>query len=84
MKSMKNLAGQSSSSSKILEKLWHVFVVNSSSGADDCQTKTNKFAVNFAVNFSKILDEEELCPALFFSDFMLLNVIQDWTKKIFY
>ena len=33
MKSMKNLAGQSSSSSssKILEKLWHVYVMSSSS-----------------------------------------------------
>ena len=80
MKSMKNLAGKSSSSSKISWKFDSKFVsfcYKSSSGADDCQTKTNKFAVNFAVNFSKILDEEELCPALFFSDFMLLNAIQN-------
>ena len=84
MKSLKNNAGQSFSSSEILENCDMFLLWVRLGGADDCQTKTNKFAVNFAVNFSKILDEEELCPALFFSDFMLLNVIQDWTKKIFY
>ena len=33
--------------------------------------------------FSRILDEEELCPANYFRDFMLLNEIQNWTMKNF-
>ena len=83
MKSMKNLAGKSSSSSKISWKFDNKYVsfcyeLSSGTGYEAPTTaKPKKFAVNFAVNFSKILDEEELCPALFFSDFMLLNAIQN-------
>ena len=32
---------------------------------------------NLLSNFQEFLDEEELCPARFFIDFMLQNVIQN-------
>ena len=85
MKSLKNNAGQSSSSSKILEKLWHVFVMSSSSSAAyEALTTGKPKQTNLLSNFQEFLDEEELCPARFFIDFMLQNVIQNWKMKNFH
>jgi len=85
MKSLKNNAGQSSSSSKILEKLWHVFVMNSSSGAAyEAPTTGKPKQTNLLSNFQEFLDEEELCSARFLIDFMLQNVIQNWKMKNFH
>ena len=81
---MKNLAGQSSSSSKILEKLWQVFVMKSSSGAAYQALTTGKPKQTLLSNFQEFLDEEELCPARFFIDFMLQNIIQNWKMKNFH
>ena len=39
---------------------------------------------NLLSNFQEFLDEEELCPARFFIDFMLQNVIQNWKMKNFH
>ena len=36
---------------------------------------------NFLSCFQELLDDEELCPASYFSNFMLLNVIQNRTMK---
>ena len=75
---MKNNARQSSSSSKILEKLGHVFVMNSSSGTANEAPMTGKpKQTNLLSNFQEFLDEEELYPARFFIDFMLQNFIQN-------
>ena len=85
MKSLKNNARQSFSSSKILEKLWHVFVMNSSSGAAyEALTTGKPKQTNCCQIFKNFLDEEELCPARFFIDFMLQNVIQNWKMKNFH
>ena len=74
---MKKFADLQKSMEKILEKnvtfvvCFDALVVGafSLSPEDDFITKT-------CHNFSRILDEEELCPARFFIDFMLQNVIQ--------
>ena len=85
MKSLKNNAGQSFSSSKIHEKLWHVFVMNLSSGAAyEAPTTGKPKQTNLLSNFQEFLDEEKLCPARFFIDFMLQNVIQKWKMKNFH
>ena len=54
-----------------------VFVVSSS-------LPEVKLITNFLSNFKEFLDEEELCPASYFKDFTLINVIQDWKMKSFY
>ena len=85
MKSMKKFAEPHKSLEKILEKMWHFFVcfdalvvgALSLSPEDDFITKT-------CHNFQEFLDEEELCPARFFIDFMLQNVIQNWKMKNFH
>ena len=81
MKSMKNLAGKSSSSSKISWKFDSKFVsfcYESSSGAGyEAPTTGKPKQKNLLSNFQEFLDEEELCPARFFIDFMLQNVIQN-------
>ena len=74
---MKKFAELQKSMEKILEKnmtfvvCFDALVVGASSSLpeDDFITKT-------CHNFSRILDEEELCPARFFIYFMLQNVIQ--------
>ena len=43
-----------------------------------------KLITNFLSCFKEFLDEEELCPASYFKDFTLINVIQDWKMKSFY
>ena len=85
MKSLKNNAGQSSSSSKILEKLTgnltaNLFILvcrSSAPGAWRLKRIHNKKKKNLLSNFQEFLDEEELCPARFFIDFMLQNVVQN-------
>ena len=47
-----------------------------SAPAEKLVMKTKQF-------FSRFLDKEELCPAKYFIDFMLVNVIQNWKRKNF-
>ena len=85
MKSMKKFAEPHKSLEKILEKMWHFFVcfdalvvgASSSSAEAKLTTKT-------CHNFQEFLNEEELCPARFFIDFMLQNVIQNCKMKNFH
>ena len=50
--------------------------MNSSSGAAYEAPTTGKPKQTKLSNFQEFLDEEELCRASYFSDFMLINVIQ--------
>ena len=81
MKSMKNLAGQSSSSSKILEKIVTCFCYEF---VYEAPTTGKSKQTNLLSNFQEFLDEEELCPARFFIDFMLQNAIQNCKMKNFH
>ena len=78
MKSLKNNAGQSSSSSKIFEKLTAKLTANLFVLVWQSSAPEDKFITKTCHNFSRILNEEKLCPALFFSDFVLQNVIQNY------
>ena len=44
---------------------------------DEAPTTSKPKQTSFLSNFHEFLDEEELCPASYFSDFMLINVIQN-------
>lgn len=70
--SMKKFAELQKSMEKILEKIL-TFVVC----FDALVLPEDDFITKTCHNFSRILDEEELCPARFFIDFMLQNVIQN-------
>ena len=76
MKSMKNLAELHKSLEKNLEKNVTCFVVSFASD-DEAPTTGKPKQTNLLSNFQEFLDEEELCPARFFIDFMLQNVIQN-------
>ena len=53
MKSLKNNAGQSSSSSKILEKLWHVFVMSSFTRRRRLANQNKQICCQFCCQFFK-------------------------------
>ena len=85
MKSLTKFAELHKSLKKFLKKIWHfvvcfdALVVGASSSLPEAKLTTKT-----CHNFQEFLDEEKLCPANFFKDFMLLNVIQKLKMKNFY